>query len=119
MKTYFKAIFFIALLLLSNTRSYCWGFYAHQKINYYAVFLLPPQMMLLYKPNISFLSEHAVDPDKRRYMIKEEGQRHYIDIDFYGKYPFDSLPHSRKKAVAKYSEDTLEAHGIVPWHILT
>jgi len=110
------------LLLLTCTTTtqpaFCWGFYAHQKINYYAVFMLPPQMMLLYKPNIGFLSEHAVDPDKRRYAVKEEGPRHYIDIDFYGKYPFDSLPHNRKLAVAKYSEDTLAAHGIVPWHIL-
>jgi hypothetical protein len=108
----------LACIILSQS-AYCWGFYAHQKINYYAVFLLPPQMMVLYKPNISFLSEHAVDPDKRRYMVKEEGPRHFIDIDFYGKYPFDLLPHNRKQAVAKYSEDTLEAHGIVPWHILT
>lgn len=107
-----------ACSILSQT-AFCWGFYAHQKINYYAVFMLPPQMMLLYKPNIGFLAEHAVDPDKRRYAVKEEGPRHYIDIDFYGKYPFDSLPHSRKQAIAKYSEDTLEAHGIVPWHILT
>jgi hypothetical protein len=71
---------------------YCWGFYAHRQINYYAVFLLPPEMMLFYKKHISFLADHAVDPDKRRYAIAEEGPRHYIDIDHYGLYPFDSLP---------------------------
>ncbi len=103
--------------LLSYQQSYCWGFYAHQKINYYACFLLPPEMMVLYKPNIAFLSEHAVDPDKRRYAVKEEGPRHFIDIDYYGKYPFDSLPHKWKDAVAKYSEDTLQSQGIVPWHV--
>ena len=30
-------------------------------------------MMLLYKPQIDFISEHAVDPDMRRYAIAEEG----------------------------------------------
>ena len=52
-------------MLLAKT-SFCWGFYAHQKINYYAVFLLPPQMLVFYKTHIQFISEHAVDPDKRR-----------------------------------------------------
>ena len=74
-------------------------------------------MMVLYKPNISFLSEHAIDPDKRRYAVKEEGAKHFIDIDYYGKYPFDSLPRKWKDAVAKYSEDTLQSQGIVPWHV--
>ncbi|MEO8765929.1 MAG: zinc dependent phospholipase C family protein [Ginsengibacter sp.] len=96
---------------------YCWGFFAHKKINYYAVFLLPPQMLLLYKPNIEFLSEHATDPDKRRYAIAAEGARHYIDIDHYGKYPYSALPHNWKEAVAKFGGDSLAAHGIVPWHI--
>ena len=107
----------LVALLFSYLPSFCWGFFAHQKINYYAVFLLPPEMMVLYKPNISFLSEHAIDPDKRRYAVKEEGARHFIDIDYYGKYPFDSLPHKWKDAVAKYSEDTLQSQGIVPWHV--
>ena len=107
----------LVALLFSDLPSFCWGFFAHQKINYYAVFLLPPEMMVLYKPNISFLSEHAIDPDKRRYAVKEEGAKHFIDIDYYGKYPFDSLPRKWKDAVAKYSEDTLQSQGIVPWHV--
>ncbi len=98
---------------------FCWGFYAHKKINYYAVFLLPPEMMILYKPQIDFLAEHSVDPDKRRYAVPEEGPRHYIDIDHYGKYPYDSLPRKWNDAVSKYSEDTLNAYGIVPWWLQT
>ena len=117
MKKIFKTATFLFVLLLCYFQSFCWGFYAHQKINYYAVFLLPPEMMVLYKPNILFLAEHAVDPDKRRYAIKEEAPRHFIDIDYYGKYPFDSLPHKWKDAVAKFTEDTLQSQGIVPWHI--
>ncbi|HMK25003.1 MAG TPA: zinc dependent phospholipase C family protein [Chitinophagaceae bacterium] len=114
-----KKIFFISFFLLLSQQVFCWGFYAHKKINYYAVFLLPPEMMVLYKPNIDFITEHAVDPDMRRYAVPEEGPRHYIDIDHYGKYPYDSLPRKWTDAVAKYSEDTLNMYGIVPWWLQT
>lgn len=99
--------------------SFCWGFFAHKKINGYAVFLLPPQMLILYKPNIEFITEHAVDPDKRRYAVAAEGARHFIDIDNYGPYPYTNLPHQWSKAVAKYGEDSLNANGIVPWYVQT
>ncbi|MEO6638569.1 MAG: zinc dependent phospholipase C family protein, partial [Ginsengibacter sp.] len=113
-----KFVLFIVLICLAS-QSYCWGFYGHRKINYMAVFLLPPQMMILYKHNIEFISEHAVDPDKRRYAVAAEGPRHYLDIDHYGKYPYKELPHKWNDAVAKYSADTLQAYGIVPWHVQT
>ena len=99
--------------------AFCWGFYAHQKINFQAVFLLPPEMMVFYKQNITFLTEHAVDPDKRRYAVAEEGPRHYIDIDNYGNYPFDSLPRKWNEAKAKYGESELGLHGILPWWLQT
>lgn len=114
---YFNRLFFVLILLIFHHFSFAWGFYAHQKINYYAVFLLPPEMMQLYKPNILFLSEHATDPDKRRYAVKEEGPRHYLDIDHYGTFPFSGLPRKWSEAVDCYSEDTLLEYGIVPWHI--
>ncbi len=115
----FKKILLLITLSFIAQQSFCWGFFAHKKINYYAVFLLPPEMIALYKPQIDFLSEHAVDPDKRRYAIPEEGPRHYIDIDHYGVYPYDSLPRKWNDAVAKYSEDTLNTYGIVPWWLQT
>lgn len=117
MKKAVQFLFLFFILLLSNYNAYCWGFYAHQKINYYAVFLLPPEMMILFKPNIGFLSEHAIDPDKRRYAVPDEGARHYIDIDHYGEYPYAALPRKWNDAVVKFGEDSLKQHGIVPWHV--
>ena len=111
-----KVVLIIQLTLISQT-CFCWGFFAHQEINRYAVFLLPPQMMMLYKPNLDFITVHAVDPDKRRYAVAAEGPRHYIDIDHYGKYPYTELPRKWKDAVDKFSEDTLNAYGIVPWWV--
>lgn len=109
----------LILLLLLDLPSFCWGFFGHQRINYISVFLLPPEMMVLYKQNILFLSEHAVDPDKRRYAVKDEAPRHYIDIDRYGNYPYPALPRKWNEAVAKFGEDTVREHGIVPWHVQT
>ncbi len=114
-----KKLYCLFLFLLLCKTSFCWGFFGHQKINYYSVFLLPPEMMVFYKPHIQFLSEHAVDPDKRRYAVAEEGSRHYIDIDFYGAYPYNSLPRKWEDAVLKFSEDSVRTNGIVPWWIQT
>lgn len=113
-----RAIFF-GIFCLFSIKSFCWGFYAHQRINYYAVFLLPPEMMVFYKPNIQFLTDHAVDPDKRRYAVASEAPKHYIDIDYYGKYPYNELPRNYDSAVKKYSTDTVIANGTVPWWIQT
>jgi hypothetical protein len=111
-----KALIFGTCCLLT-IKSFCWGFYAHQRINYFAVFLLPPEMMVFYKPNIQFLADHAVDPDKRRYAVSSEAPKHYIDIDRYGTYPYSQLPHNYDSAVIKFSQDTVVENGIVPWWI--
>lgn len=107
----------LILFLTIPLGSFSWGFFAHRTINRLAVFTLPIEMMGFYKQNIERLSSQAVNPDKRRYAVEGEAQRHYIDIDHYGEYPFDSLPRKWKDAVAKYSEDTLQEYGIIPWWI--
>ena len=96
-----------------------WGFYAHKRVNRYAVFTLPEELVGFYKKHIDHLTDHAVDADKRRYAIKEEAPRHYIDIDHYGENPFQVMPRKWTDAVEKFSEDTLLTYGIVPWHIQT
>ncbi len=96
-----------------------WGFFAHKRVNKYAVFTLPEELIGFYKKNIDYVEEHAVDADKRRYALKEEAPRHYIDIDHYGEHPFDSMPRKWEDAVEKYTEDTLQEYGIVPWYIHT
>ena len=105
------------LLTLQMNSANAWGFWAHQRINRIAVFLLPPEMLMLYKPSIDYLTEHAVDPDKRRYASPDEAPRHYIDLDHYCTLPCDELPKRWNDAVEKYTEDTLKAYGIVPWRI--
>ncbi|HEY0743234.1 MAG TPA: zinc dependent phospholipase C family protein [Chryseosolibacter sp.] len=94
-----------------------WGFFGHQKINRLAVFTLPPEMIGFYKKNITYITEASVNPDKRRYAVVDEAPRHYLDLDHYGDSALFKMPRYWKAAVEKYSEDTLKAYGIVPWHI--
>ncbi|RMG76393.1 MAG: hypothetical protein D6714_21430 [Bacteroidetes bacterium] len=58
-----------------------WGFFAHRQINKMAVFTLPPELIVLYKKHLDYLTEHAIDPDKRRYASPFEAPRHYIDLE--------------------------------------
>ncbi len=106
----------ILLLIVAITCS-SWGFYAHKRINRLAVFTLPADMILFYKNNIDFITEHAVDADKRRYADTAEAARHFIDADRYGNAPFDSIPQKWADAVDRYSERTLFENGIIPWQI--
>lgn len=112
-----KRLFCFSVLLSGLFIFSSWGFFAHQRINRLAVFTLPKGMIKFYKSNINFITDHAVDPDKRRYADTAEAPRHFIDADRYGSSPFDSIPKKWNDAVAKYSEKTLKENGIVPWQI--
>ncbi|MEO5647448.1 MAG: zinc dependent phospholipase C family protein [Chitinophagaceae bacterium] len=79
-----------------------WGFFGHRRINRLAVFTLAPEMMPLFKTNIEFLTEHAVDPDKRRYAVKDEASRHFIDLDRWENSPEIKLPAKYLDALAQY-----------------
>ncbi|WP_425390241.1 zinc dependent phospholipase C family protein [Ekhidna sp.] len=97
--------------------SQSWGFFAHRKINRLAVFTLPPEMIVFYKQNIQYITDKAVNPDMRRYAVKNEAPKHYIDIDIYGDSAVYKMPRYWDDAVEKYTEDTLQAYGIVPYHV--
>src|SRR5690606_34943845 len=86
-------------------------------INKSAVYTLPAPLLRFYKTHIHYISEHAVDPDKRSDVDPLEAERHFIDMDSYGENPFDSIPMRWEDAVTKLSEDTLRTHGILPWQI--
>lgn len=82
-----------------------------------AVFILPGELIRFYKSNVQFLTEHAVDADKRRYSDTAEAPKHFIDADRYGINPFDSIPQKWADAELKFSADLLKDNGIVPWQI--
>lgn len=103
--------------IYSSGKKPVWGFYGHQQINRLAVFTLPAEMMPFFKKHISYLTDNAVNPDRRRYAIVGEAPRHFIDLDIYPDTSKTTLPRYWKEAAEQYGEDTLALHGIVPWHI--
>lgn len=105
-----------ALLCLAVCVGPGWGFFGHEAINRLAVFTLPPEMIGFYKRHLDYLVTASVNPDKRRYAVKEEAPRHYIDLDGYGDSAVQ-LPKYWWEAVEACGEDSLMKHGIVPWHI--
>lgn len=109
--------FFVVLMLLPSHQTEAWGFWAHRQINRVAVFTLPEDMFPFFRHHVEYLTKHATDPDSRRSVDPEEAPRHYIDLDYYGCYPFDSLPRHWKDAVGRFTEDTLRAYGILPWNV--
>lgn len=100
-----------------------WGFLAHQTINKKAILGLPEPLLTFYSEHVQFLSDHAVDPDKRRYIDTSEAPKHYIDAERFGiKYAsdlafWDSLPRKFSLAKEKFGPDFLHANGSVPWQI--
>ncbi|HMO38357.1 MAG TPA: zinc dependent phospholipase C family protein [Saprospiraceae bacterium] len=94
----------VALLPDSTADADDWGFFGHRRINRLAIFTLPPEMMVFYKKHIEYLTEHSVDPDKRRYATKHEAPRHYIDIDMWGTYPFENVPRDWTDALMQYTD---------------
>lgn len=112
-----KKLFIPVLLVAVMALFSGWGFHAHRQINRLAVFTLPPEMISFYKANIGYISEAAVNADRRRFAVADEAPRHYIDIDHFGDSAIVTMPRYWKDAVDKYGEDTLKAYGILPWHL--
>ncbi|WP_022825068.1 S1/P1 Nuclease [Hymenobacter norwichensis] len=111
------ALFLLPLLLLPH-QPQAWGFFGHRLLNRLAIFTLPPEMIGFYKTNIEYLTENATRPDSRRAVVPGEAARHFLDADVYGDSALTKLPRSYADAVAKYGEDSLMKHGIVPWQVV-
>lgn len=110
---------FASVFMLAPEVAHAWGFWGHQRLNRLAVFTLPPEMIVFYKKNLEYVTEHAVDPDKRRYAVEGEDKNHYIDIDVppYGENAMETMPRYWNDAVEMFSEDTLREYGILPWNL--
>lgn len=104
---------FIALFSSFSGPNDDWGFFGHKKINELAIYTLPNEMRVFYQAHAQEIIEWSVAPDQRRYVIAEEGMKHYIDLDLYDSFP---LPKYWNQAVEKYGKEYLEERGVVPWN---
>jgi len=115
MKPFFRLAAGLTLLFFFSS----WGFYAHYHINRFAIFALPKAMAGFYKANIDYITAHAISADKRRYVDSTEAPRHFLNADHYGKDPFAKIPQNWYDAAHKYTADTLNKYGTLPWTIVS
>lgn len=122
LKLVLTLIFLGLLFTRSQTKQTAsWGFAGHQRVNEFAVYLLPGNLQASFIQHLPYLISQSVAPDQRRYAVQQEAARHYIDLDHYyskGQNLFWNLPQNWQEAVDCHSEDTLQAYGIVPWHVV-
>jgi S1/P1 Nuclease len=116
---FLSLLLFIAFLLTGISLVFAWGSWGHKHISRAAVFALPDAMQEFYYNHIDFITESAVVPDLRRALINDrnEGPRHYIDIEDFGKIPLDAFPKTTKEAYTKYDSTFLNKTGYLPWYI--
>lgn len=110
----------VGSVLVAGGGEAAWGFHAHRIINRMACFTLPDPLFGFYKRHIDHITDHAVGPDRRRYAVDGEAPRHYIDLDRYvpaGADYRNAVPRRWKDALERYGMDTLQANGIIPWHV--
>jgi hypothetical protein len=109
----------VALLLIGllavPAPSYAWGFEAHKFIAEQMIALLPPEIRPLFEQRRAMVVERSVDPDMWRNIFPEEAPNHFVDLDYFGKYPFSELPREYDRAVQKWGRETIHEQGLSPW----
>ena len=119
MKKPLLSLLMVLCLLFVAHRAQAWGFFGHRLLNRLAVYTLPPAMVGFYKANIEYLTTNATRPDSRRMVVPGEAPKHFLDVDRYGDSAEYKLPRKYADAVARYGEDSLLRHGIVPWNVVS
>ena len=113
-----SAVGFAALLgLLLPGMARAWGENAQRLIVNRAVDTVPYDIRPFFENNRKFLMDHVDDPLG---LIDEhpwERNNHFIELDKYGKFPFDTLPRNYKAAVDKYGKSKILSTGLLPWQI--
>lgn len=89
-------LFGLVFFLILPCAGYSWGFYGHKLINLQAVFALPAPLQQFFIQHMDYLSAHAVDPDKRRYAVKQEAPQHFFDTEVWSPYVDIKERHHRR-----------------------
>jgi hypothetical protein len=94
-----------------------WGNNAQRLIVNHAVDTLPLDLRGFFQANRNFLIQHVNDPLNQLDKHPKERENHFIELDKYGKFPFDTLPRNYKAALQKYSKSHIDSTGLLPWQI--
>jgi hypothetical protein len=110
------------ILLILSPRAFAWDSHTHKLITRLAVGALPPSPLAqTFVHNESQLEEYSVDPDTvlRSLYGEAEARRHYIDLEYFGAFPFAALDPNFAAMEAKFGARRMEMSGTLPWTIET
>ena len=107
----------VGVVVLCFSFAWSWGGPTHIFINMQAVKHLPPSFPF-FANNISWISQHAVDPDNRKSTDPTEAPKHFIDIEDYPEFATHTLSHNYDTLVAKHGLSFVTNAGVVPWAII-
>jgi hypothetical protein len=114
------AVFLLAAMVVSvilPLPALAWGNNAQRLIVNHAVDTLPNDMRPFFEASRSLLVQHVDDPSQVMVKTPFERNNHFIELDKYGKFPFEALPRNYKAAVAKYGKSKIDSTGLLPWQI--
>jgi len=94
-----------------------WGDNAQRLIINHAVDSLPYDLRFYFEANRTFLVAHVNDPLSLIDQHPSARNNFFIELDKYGKFPFDKLPRNYKSAVGLYGKSKIDATGLLPWQI--
>lgn len=113
-----RKLFTLSVILIAVVVVSGWGFLVHRTIAQLAIYELPRPMQPFFYTNKDSLVYSAPRPDVRRTQDESEGSKHYMDMERFGENPFKEVPHDFNEAVAKYSLDTLNKYGTLPYVVV-
>jgi hypothetical protein len=106
----------VACLLLPHS-SFAWGRSGHRLVVNKAIDTLPPDIKPFFDANRNLLVQHVTDPLDASVKSLAERRNHFIQLEKYGRFPFEALPRDYKAAVTKFGKPKLDANGLLPWQI--
>src|SRR5690349_3936382 len=111
-----RAAFALLVLTLAPAPAHAWGFEAHKFITEQMIALLPAELRPVFERNKARIIERSIDPDLWRTVGWDtEDPNHFVDLDYYGEYPFTALPHDYDRAVMKFGREVVHEQGLLPW----
>jgi hypothetical protein len=107
----------LALCAFFPSPARAWGRNGQKLVINQAIDTLPTELRGYFDSNRAFLMEHVSDPLEALAKSNAERRNHYLYLDKYGRFPFETLPRNYKAAVAKIGKWKLEGNGLLPWQV--
>ena len=106
------------LLLVAFPRcAQAWGRNGQRLIVNKAIDTLPSDLRYFFEANRALLVQHVTDPLDAITKTPAERHNHFIALEKYGRFPFESLPREYKAALTKFGKPRLDSNGLLPWQV--